>query len=161
MLIEKLKSKKGLRLTFEKPFSLKADNNNFSIQQNFVYFGFNQAILNSTTIELYFSNDPLLPPDQQPIFDELNSFRLNINTQNYSYVNDLVYDLLPFVGTSFVVDGNLDSFTELDFDFEVLKNEQDEFVLFLDFVNDVAVKYVFTTNNVSTSFGVGGIIKLC
>lgn len=140
MLIEKLKSKKGLRLTFEKPFSLRADNNNFSIQQNLVYFGFNQAILNSTTIELYFSNDPLLPPDQQPIFDELNSFRLKINTQNYSYVNDLVYDLLPFVGISLVIDGNLDNSTELDFDFEVLKNEQDEFVLFPDFVNDGTLK---------------------
>ena len=127
-------------MTFEKPFSLRADNNNFSIQQNLVYFGFNQAILNSTTIELYFSNDPLLPPDQQPIFDELNSFRLNINTQNYSYVNDLVYDLLPFVGISLVIDGNLDSFTELDFDFEILKNEQDEFVLFFDFVNDGTLK---------------------
>ena len=127
-------------MTFEKPFSLRVDNNNFSIQQNLVYFGFNQAILNSTTIELYFSNDPLLPPDQQPIFDELNSFRLVISTRNYNLVNDFVYNELPEVGTRLIIDGSLNNNIELDFDFEILKNENEAFVVYLDFVDDGTLK---------------------
>lgn len=140
MLIEKLKTKKGLRITFDTPFSLKADGTNFSVQQNSIFFSFNQAILNSTTLEIYFSSDPLLPPEEQPVFDELNSFRLVISTQNYNLVNDFVYNELPEVGTGLIIDGSLNNNIELDFDFEILKNENEAFVVYLDFIDDGTLK---------------------
>lgn len=138
MIIEKLVSKTGFRITFDNVFSLKADDN-FSVLQNNSFFSFNTAIIDSKTIELYLTTDPLLPPAEQPIFEKDKLFRLIITTTNYSGTFDQVYDLLNFVGADVIITvPGIDQpvYTELYFDFDVVKDELEVPYLFIDYLND-------------------------
>lgn len=137
MIIEKLITKTGLRITFDSVFSLNVSDN-FSILQDNVFFSFNQAILDSKTIELYLTKDPLLPPEEQVIFDKNKIFRLSVNTKNYSSSFDYVYELLSEAGSNVVVTTpgvNAPVYVELDFDFDIVKDESETPFLFLDYTN--------------------------
>lgn len=89
MIIEKLATKTGLRITFDSVFALKSEDN-FSILQKNIFFSFNQAIIDNKTIELYFTNDPLLPPEEQLVFDKNKIFRLSVTTRGYNSSYDYV-----------------------------------------------------------------------
>lgn len=138
MIIEKLATKTGLRITFDSVFTLKSEDN-FSILQANNYFSFNQAIVDSKTIELYFTSDPLLPPEEQTDFDKNKIFRLSVTTQNYNGSYDYVYELLNIAGSNVVITTpgvNAPIFAELDFDFEVVKDENEVPFLLLDYIDD-------------------------
>ena len=138
MIIEKLATKTGLRITFDSVFTLKSEDN-FSILQENIFFSFNQAIIDNKTIELYFTNDPLLPPEEQLVFDKNKIFRLSVTTQNYNSSFDYVYELLNVAGSNVIVTTpgvNVPIFAELDFDFDVVKDENEIPFLLLDYIDD-------------------------
>lgn len=138
MIIEKLATKTGLRITFDSVFTLKSEDN-FSILQENIFFSFNQAIIDNKTIELYFTNDPLLPPEEQLVFDKNKIFRLSVTTQGYNSSYDYVYELLNVAGSNVIVATpgvNVPIFVELDFDFDVVKDENEVPFLLLDYIDD-------------------------
>lgn len=138
MIIEKMSTKIGLRITFDSPIIYKEETENFGIIQNGSSFFYNQAIVNEKTVELFITDDPTLPDEEQKIFSKEQSFTVFINTKSFIATYELVYEQLNLIGTNVDIDSSLNDFliNELEFDFDLVKNENDELVLFIEHEED-------------------------
>lgn len=125
--IEKLLNHDGFRLTFETDVSFKPDGSDFTINQSGSFFSFNTVILDDKTLELYLTDNPLLPPESQLVFDKAGIFTLTSTLVLYPFINDYVYDEIPLVGSGVDSVGGILTPVEKDFfpfTFSTVQNDE-------------------------------------